>query len=187
MKIGFDLDGCVIQFMPVMLDILKQRYGLSYTQEQVTSFTLEDCLGITEKIKEDIVDRTIRGSMKCKPYEGAIEFINEYYRRSKHVVTFISGRRSEFRIVTFNWLDQWFPHIPYELILAGKADKGQIAKNSGIHVFIEDYFDGVLDLARNGIFVFMPVRPWNRDVKLPNVISFHEWKDIMCILDFYKE
>ena len=185
MKIGFDLDGCVIQLMPTMLHILKQKYGLFYTESDVTSFTLEECLGITEKIAIDIVDSALVEWEMWNPYEGAVEFINEYHRRTNETVTFITGRRSKFRIATFNWLDRWFPHTPYELTMAGSTDKGEIAKDYGINVFIEDYVDGVLDLAKHGIFVFMPARPWNKDVDLPNVITFHEWSDIHPILDYY--
>jgi len=185
MKIGFDLDGCVIQLMPTMLGILKKKYGLSYTEQDVTCWKLEDCLGITEQMTRSIVNESLGAWKSWKPYEGAIEFINEYHRRSGGIVTFITGRQPEFRIATYEWLDWWLPHIPYELILTGKANKGELARQLRIHMFIEDYFDGVLDLANNGIFVLMPARPWNRDVNLFNVITFNEWKDIMCVLDFY--
>jgi uncharacterized HAD superfamily protein len=185
MKIGFDLDGCVIQLMPTILSILKQKYGLSYTERDVTSFKLEDCLGITEKVIIDVVDLAIMKWERNKPYEGAIDFINEYHRRSKQKVTFVTARRPKFRIATFNWLDRWLPHTPYELILTGDYNKGEITSNVGLNVFVEDNIDGVFDLAQNGIFVFMPARPWNKDVGLPNVITFHEWADIHPILDYY--
>lgn len=187
MKIGFDLDGCVIQLMPTMLGILERKYELSFTEQDVTSFKLEECLGLTEKTTVDIVGSAINEWERNQPYEGAIDFINEYYRRSNQTVTFITARQPKFRVATFNWLDRWLPHTPYELVLTGDYNKGEVAKMLDINVFIEDYTDGVLDIAERGIFVFMPARPWNKDVDLPNVITFHEWTDIGCILDFYGE
>lgn len=185
MKIGFDLDGCVIQLMPTMLRILKKKYGLSYTIDDVTSFKLEDCLGITEDMIIDIVDTAATEWRSNKPYEGAIDFITDYHRRSEEIVTFVTARHPKFKIVTFNWLDRWLPHTPYELILTGNYNKSEIVKDLRMDMFVEDYDDCVLELASNGVFVFMPARPWNRDVNLPNVITFHEWSDIHCILDFY--
>ena len=47
MKLGFDIDGVIANFTDVLLQTIKQAYGLTLTEKDITSFSLSVVLGIT--------------------------------------------------------------------------------------------------------------------------------------------
>lgn len=185
MKIGFDLDGCIINFMPQIIDVLATKYGIHVDEKDNTTLTLEESYGITSDIAADTVNIALTQTGNCKPYEGAIEFVEQYHQRSKETVVFITSRGPHFQTYTFDWLDQWLPHTPYDLHCIGNGDKGRAAKALGAHLFVEDQITNILDIAWRGIFVFVPIRPWNKELQLDNVIRFRHWNELFPILEYY--
>jgi uncharacterized HAD superfamily protein len=47
MKLGFDIDGVIANFSQPLLQIIKQKYGVTLTEKDITSFSLTHVLGIT--------------------------------------------------------------------------------------------------------------------------------------------
>ena len=83
--------------------------------------------------------------------------------------------------ITEKWLDMHgFPRRKVYTVdlLHTKVD---VAKESGIDIFVDDSFDNFVDLNKNGIFTYLYDSPWNRkfDVGHMRINSLSELKKIL--------
>ena len=79
-----------------------------------------------------------------------------------------------------------FPNIFDEIIFANyftsKAkSKGELCKEKGISIMIEDNLDYAENVAQYGMTSYLLAKPWNQQYHNtnPKVIKVEEWKDII--------
>ena len=63
-------------------------------------------IDIDGTITEDVPNEEPERMVTCKPYEGSVDLINEWYREG-HVITFFTSRTEEHRKITEDWLDRY--------------------------------------------------------------------------------
>lgn len=65
------------------------------------------------------------------------------------------------REITEQWLKKnGFPEKPV-ISLELKSSKVNVAKNAGVDIFIDDFYDNFVDLNNNGVFCYLYTAPWN--------------------------
>ena len=77
-RLAFDIDGVLADTMTLFLDIARDAFGINgITVQDITSYELEECLGIAPEILAAITDRLLNGNHKAalKPIDGSPEVL----------------------------------------------------------------------------------------------------------------
>lgn len=145
-KIGFDVDGVLANFM-------KAWHVLHPEIPEFPSTWFTD-----NKMGEKFLEMREAGTLNdfylnIEPLIKADELKYEPH-------CYITSRPVP-KEITEQWLlMHGFPSKPVYSIDVRKS-KVEIAKESGIEIFIEDFFDNFVELNNNNIFTFLLTQPWN--------------------------
>ena len=181
--IAFDFDGVVANTMGLFLTIARRDYhleGLRY--EDITSYSLEECLGIDPQIMAAIIERLLAGDdfAELHPLDGSIDVLARM-GRSNHSLLFVTAR-SKAAPVT-QWLQQHLSSAPvdFEVVATGSFDnKDQVLKSWGKTHFVEDRLATCLGLAEAGIAPIVFKQPWNR--RPHPFVEVADWQEIAALL-----
>jgi hypothetical protein len=184
-QIGFDIDCVVADTMEAFIRLAERDHHISIAPEQITDFTVENCLAIAPDIIDSIFLRLLDAPLQNKllPMENAVAVLAKFARHAP--LTFVTARPNRKPI--FDWLEALLgPQIMTEARLVAMGDhNGKIdhIKELGISYFIDDRFETCEDIAAHGITAIVYNQPWNENRhNLPTVKS---WKEIeaLCALD----
>jgi uncharacterized HAD superfamily protein len=182
MKIGIDLDEIVFEFVKPYLRFVEEKKGISKNFEEASSYDLWEFLEIEKEEAYLLVNEFFlseRGG-KLKLVDGSFEAINSLSER--HKIFFITSRSETTLEKTLNQLNNFF--LNFDLYFSGEndgknKDKGELCKELGIGILIEDNGECSLKYAEEGIRVFLMDRPWNKNFEHENILRVFGWKDIL--------
>ncbi|MFC1829670.1 haloacid dehalogenase [Thermodesulfobacteriota bacterium] len=183
-SLAFDIDGVVADTMTLFLDIARDEFnidGIRY--EDITSYTLEDCLDIDTKTIGAIISKLLDGNHAAtlKPIAGAPEVLTRLGRKYSPIL-FVTARPYPGRI--HDWILKHLPVDPagIDIVTTGSFDgKAEVLLNRGISFFVEDRLETCFLLDTVGITPVLFKQPWNRDSH-----SFHEvdtWKELSSLIE----
>lgn len=184
-QIGFDIDCVVADTMEAFIRLAEQEYNIAVVPEQITDFTVENCLAIDPEIIDSIFMRLLAEPLEHKllPMENAVPVLEKFARHAP--LTFVTARPN--RTPIFDWLEALLgPQVMAEARLVAMGDhNGKInhIKELGISYFIDDRFETCEDIAAQGITAIVYNQPWNENRhNLPTVRSWSEI-EALCALD----
>jgi len=178
LKLGFDLDGCLVDFMSTFSAVVKQKYGLNILLNEIRKFRIKH-----EYLTDDQIKECVRITLSLwdvlESYPWAIRFIKKYYEITKYPPIFITARPDKEN--TYNWLHKWFK-IPFKIEFAGDENGGRksskVIKND-IDIFIEDRVKHAIEISSKEKCVWLLKRSWNRHIKENQyIIQVDDWYDI---------
>lgn len=182
----FDIDGVVANLDPFFLHDVCEHFGCALDEIDTSSH----CIKIpsmevpNEEIYKVVCNTVLKHGIDIPPCDGAVSFINEYYKKIGRPIVFITARNrsKEMLDCTKDWLNAYLSDIPY--IVHHNEDKGTVIKNSnGVYTsIVEDRLKTANDL--NFLQrVFLINRPWNmfRDTQphVQRITSFEEIWDFI--------
>jgi len=188
--IGLDLDDVIIDFNEGLMHYHNALYGTSYTRKDITSWALENTWGCTtnEAIQRvyDFYHSEEHG--RCPAVRGAVDMIHQL--SVVYSITVITSRPENVRELTTNWLNQHVPDILGEIHFLGhyhgpesrRKSKGEVCKELGVGLFIEDSLANAENVAEQGIPVLLFDKPWNQGDLPPNTIRMYSWEGIREML-----
>ena len=185
---AFDIDGVVADTMGTFLEIATSEYGIEgLSKDHITSYWLEQCLPVPEKIVWEIVDRIIKhpSQIGLQPIEGAIEGLTRFYEQCGSI-TFVTARPDKDGIE--EWLKGVLSHIDeaaIRVIATGVHEKkAEVLSDLGFRYFVEDNLDTCIHLCDQGIGAVVFDQPWNRQ-KTPfaRVRSWHELLELAGLME----
>lgn len=184
-QIGFDIDCVVADTMEAFIRLAEQEHNIAVVPEQITDFTVENCLAIDPDIIESIFLRLLAEPVENKllPMENAVPVLEKFAQYAP--LTFVTARPN--RTPIFDWLEALLgPQIMTEARLIAMGDhNGKVdhIKELGISYFIDDRFETCEDIAAHGITAIVYNQPWNENRhNLPTVKSWPEI-EALCALD----
>ena len=176
-QIGFDIDCVVADTMEAFIRLADQEHNISVIPEQITEFTVENCLAIDPDIIDSIFLRLLEEPLKHKlqPMRDAVPVLERF--ASYAPLTFVTARPN--RTPIYDWLEALLgPRIMTEARLVAMGDhNGKVdhIKELGISYFIDDRYETCEDLATHGINAIVYNQPWNENRhSLPTVKSWSE-------------
>lgn len=184
-SVAFDIDGVFADTMTLFLDIAREEYeidGIKY--EDITCYTLEDCIDIDEGIVEKIITKIMNGSHNAplKPINGATSVLTRIGQRYGPIL-FVTARLYHGPI--FNWIQSVLPlnTASIEVIATGsfEAKAGELLKRK-ISYFVEDRLETCFPLNEAGITPILFKQPWNRQ-KHP-FIEVGTWSELEALIKF---
>lgn len=157
-KIGLDIDEVLADWVA--------HWTLYHGQEVPETWNFDRSIGEKfDKLKDD-KDFWLSIPVKTSPYE--INFEPHCYITA--------------RSIPKEWTEEWldnngFPTMPVHVV-PHNASKVQVAKESGIDIFVDDRFENFVELNKAGVFCFLFDAPHNRryDVGFKRLYSL---KDII--------
>jgi hypothetical protein len=176
-QLGFDIDCVVADTMEAFIRLARQEHQLDIAPEQITEFTVENCLAVDPRIIDAIFLRLLDAPLehKLRPMENAVSVLKKFARQAP--LTFVTARPNRQPI--FDWLEALLgPQIMTEARLVAMGDHdGKIdhIKELGIRFFIDDRFETCQEIAAHGITAIVYTQPWNHQRhNLPTVKSWAE-------------
>ena len=176
LKFGFDIDGCIANIIPLLCSTVIKECSVKFTPRNISRYSIEEILDIPRSKVIGIINEVIANVDEVKPYPGAITFIQKYYEYSQEPIVLVSNRWDYYS--TQVWLNKWLS-VPW-IIKYTDCKKGQIVKDLGIDVFVEDRIENAEDIAKAGATVLLISRMWNKfyRIKDEGIIRVKGWKGI---------
>ncbi len=182
-KIGFDFDGVIADTAEAFIRLACKNYNYcTFSQEDITNFELENCIGIPRDNIEAIFNDILLDSLTTglQPMEGAVETLCQITEESQ--VTIITARPIHQPV--FDWLDHFFPAPAVEKICivatGDHNDKVRHIQQHGIEYFVDDRAETCMQLASEGITPFVFSQPWNQGRH--NLQTVANWKEVNELL-----
>lgn len=181
MRVCCDWDDVTVNFVPGLLKYYNAVHGKSLKFEDVVSFKLWE-IGIGTNLSEAI--QIIQGFYESEFYDGMgfVEGARENLLRIMQdgELHFITARYGSLRGRTNNEARINFPnarvHFSRNYLEDGKS-KGEIAKELGADVMIEDDVSTAMDCSRNGIATLLFDKPWNQEGN--GLVRVRNWQEVM--------
>ena len=162
MIIGIDVDSVLADLMVPLNAFHNKMSGTCITMDDYLEYSLVETWGCAH---QEVVDQVYAfyesPEMDNIPLiPGAIDGIT--YLRQKNELIVITSRPSTTKLSTCRWLNTHFPHSFKDIILSNQFSrnngesktKGEIGRELGVEVMIDDHIDYVEDCIQHGIKSF---------------------------------
>lgn len=184
-SVAFDIDGVVADTMSLFIDIARREFNLnSIRYEDITSYTLADCLDIQPEIIDDIVSRILDGnySATLNPIAGAPKVLSQL---GKHYgpVLFVTAR--PYLGPIREWIDQMLRLTPgsIDVIATGSHEaKAGILQKRKVSYFVEDRLETCFVLEHAGVQPILFKQPWNRQAH--PFVEVNSWNELQAMMAF---
>jgi uncharacterized HAD superfamily protein len=178
-KLAFDIDGVVADIMTTFLVLVRERYnrGHNFRYENLTTFSLAECLDLPPTIITDIIRELIDRphELPVEPFPHAVSVLT---RLAQEMPLLFVTARDRARPIE-RWLRQNLAAVDpaaIRVLATGDPDtKIHYLEDHGIRYFVEDRLETCLQLAAHGITPIVFAQPWNRHPHpFPEVQSWPE-------------
>lgn len=184
-RLAFDIDGVVADTMTLFLEIARHDYrvnGIRY--EDMTCYSLEECLGLDPLLIRIILDRIMEGdySFPLLSFEGSSQVLARIasYRTP---VLFVTARPHPGPISS--WIEELIPIKPemLEVVATGSFEaKADVLLTNGIGFFVEDRLETCFQLKAVGIEPILYRQPWNQDSH--PFAEVKGWDELEALIEF---
>lgn len=189
MKIAVDLDEVLGDFVGAFLRWYNHnQLGPRLTREDIVKYYFKDLLGWSKEDELKIMYRFFDdgGMASLEPMPGALAGVRELAK--VHELYVVSGRQSRLQQETEEWVNKYFPGVFKGVYLANQfsldggdvLDKGQMCKQLGCSVLIDDGSQHVESVMQSGVQVIILNHLWNSYHRLPpQVMRANDWPGIV--------
>ncbi len=165
-SLAFDIDGVVADIMTTFLTLARERYdcGDHLRYEDLTTFSLEDCLDLEPRIIAELIRELIDRpqQLAVEPFPQAAAVLTRLARETP--LLFVTARDRAGPILT--WLQSTLPQVaPQDIRVVATGDpdrKLHYLQEQKVRFFVEDRLETCLLLSDHGITPILFAQPWNR-------------------------
>lgn len=185
-KVGIDIDDVVVKTASGFLDFYNSKYGTSFAFEDIKTYDLDKAVGISleearEELDEFFDSEEFHKMELMESVKQSIEVLAKHFK-----IVFLTSRPIKYKESTENHLGYHFGNLDFEIIHStgssyeDTSSKGEICKNYGIDVMIEDNPDYAKDCSDKGVKVVLFDKPWNKEKEENEyLVRVNGWKDIL--------
>lgn len=188
MKIGYDIDGCVVNSAPFFTMDVSKKYGVLPGKlrqfdddgNELFLFNLPEGFTDWDGLKNTIADSIAFWHPAMSPVQGAIHTIYKIYAMTLQSPVFLTARDNR----TLGPFEEWLKdpvdfRLPYNLTRVEQhADKQHVVESMGITHYVEDRYRTACELAALGLRVYLIDAPYNRRDLPRNVTRCYTWDDV---------
>ncbi|MFH2064610.1 MAG: haloacid dehalogenase [Pseudomonadota bacterium] len=184
-SVAFDIDGVVADTMSLFIDIAKRDFSIDTIRyEDITSYSLEECLDIEHEIITAIVQKLLDGdySEPLRPIQDAPVVLSGLAKQFGPLL-FVTARPYPGPIVEWLMENLSLDSSGFEIITTGAFDaKADILLNRGITHFVEDRLETCHILDQKGIMPILFRQPWNRNNN--HFLEVGSWRELEKLIRF---
>jgi uncharacterized HAD superfamily protein len=176
--IGFDLDGCLVDWPAFVLSVINKRLGTTYKITDwrdyygLHSFVPEAQPIISEMVKDPV------SYLLSRPLKGAVRAVNTLTEYAD--VHFITCRPAHCEEATKSWLranDIW----EYASLIVTQGSKADIVKDMNLLAFVDDRAEFAQDVAPYVGTSIVFDMPWNQQ-EAEGTLRLHGWMETLDYL-----
>lgn len=192
-KIGLDFDDVLFDFNTGMMKFHNDTYGTSYTLADITKWDFKELwqCDADESLRRMRAFVISKYHDQASPIEGAIDAVR--YLRQRYDIHIITARDKVICPQTYKVADKFFSgsfqgvHYMHDNDKNVLGTKGDICRDLGIGIMVEDSLANAETLSASGITTLLFDRPWNQKDSLPtHVVRVFGWNDTLAkIKDFF--
>ncbi|MGC8710133.1 MAG: 5' nucleotidase, NT5C type [Candidatus Micrarchaeia archaeon] len=177
-SIGIDLDDTIADTVKPFLDILRNRYGFEMRREDWTRYLFSENPGA---IKVDVMElfKEVWNSPDSIPLldSNIPRIISDIHNKFEiYIVTATLGEDKTVRM----WLGEHSIEFDKIIYVRSPMQKGNI---HNISIYIDDYYEAAVNMAKRGKEVIILKQPWNAKFSA----SDDEFKDRITFADSWDE
>jgi len=182
--IGIDIDGVIVDIGSAMLPLLTEVCARPVACQDLCSWDLGKALNINEETMNRTWERFLDSDAwrYAPPIDGALTGLSAL---SQHEIWLVTSRPMSTQNLTLAWLHDnkvSFDHIVFDR----RGDKLSVGPK--FCVFVEDFLDEAITIAKAGIFTILFDQPWNQASKLPaNCKRVYDWNTLLLLINDLEE
>lgn len=182
-KIAFDIDGVLVDTMPLILHLVKERTGKDYCMHQFTEYDVSECLDISREtaheIYMDIMSDEYNHRLKLIP--GAKQVLQKLTK----VVDSVLLVTARHQLGGFKeWLCEQLEISLTKVHMIGTGSfeaKLEVLRDHGKTVMVEDRLETCFILAEGALTPLVFAQPWNRK---PHNFMDVDWRLIDGLISY---
>ena len=178
--IGIDIDGVIVDLGSAMLPLLSEVCTRPVLYQDLCSWDLGKALNIDDETMAHMWGRLFDSDALryAPPIKGAVEGLSAL---SNHEIWLVTSRPMSIESLTLSWLHD--NKVSYDhIVFNRRGDKLSVGPK--FDVFVEDFLDETITIAKAGIFTVLFDQPWNQVFKLPaNCKRAYNWDGVLQLID----
>jgi phosphoglycolate phosphatase-like HAD superfamily hydrolase len=163
MNIAFDLDGCLVDLMSHIQQLVFEIYDGTVIQNGNFDFETEPVL--SNRQRSELFHAVYKDWKYTEIYPGVEELFEKLYRYDRKPVHIVTARPYSCAHHTHMLVQRFSKKVPVTIDFAN-APFEKLDYLNGTDFFVEDRKSTCRAAAKIGMTVFMPVRPWNENLEL---------------------
>ena len=173
MKIAFDIDGCINDYLKHLTELLIKEYNIENVNQN--TYNILEQIGISTLEEQKAFYKKHQSYFESKkPRKDSVEIIN--LLKEENDIFIITARNYDESIWTQNWLNK--NGIKYDELLINTENKIGACKWKKIDVIVEDNPYNAVCLAEEGIKVLLFDNPYNQNIVHKNIKRCYSWNQI---------
>ena len=178
--IGIDIDGVIVDIGSAMLPLLSEVCARPVACQDLCSWDLGKALNIDEETMNRTWKRFFDSDAwrYAPPIDGAITGLSAL---SEQEIWLVTSRPISTQDLTLSWLHNNKVHYD-QIVFSRRGDK--LSVGPIFSVFVEDFLDEAITIAKAGIFTILFDQPWNQASKLPaNCKRAYNWGGVLQLIN----
>lgn len=174
--IGLDVDGIVADFFNPYVDFHNERYGTSFSVQDLYSHDLHTVFGLSfDAFLADVRTFFDTSSFRdIQPYAASLSLVPRLART--YTLRAVTARHVQTASDTAAFLQRYFNgcfhdihhlHDSYDTKAIDSRNKGSLCKQLGIHLLVDDSAANICSALKHGIQAVLVERPWNIREAIP--------------------
>ncbi|MFC2006439.1 hypothetical protein ACFLVG_05775 [Chloroflexota bacterium] len=178
--IGMDIDGVIVDIGKAMLPLLSEACARPVAYQDLCSWDLGEALNIDEEAIKRVWQQLFDSdALRYAPPIGSA--ISSLSLLNEHEIWLVTSRPISTRDLTLAWLQDNGIHYD-QIVLNRRGDKLSVGPT--FNIFIEDFLDEAITIAKAGIFTILFNQPWNQASKLSsNCKRAYNWDDVLHLIN----
>lgn len=174
MKLGFDIDGVISDFVGTFVKIVKREYDLTLTEADIYCHDLNLVLGISIKERNELIRKTLLNDMSVMP---KAQRILTSLKSEGHQIFIVTARFKDLVSATKAWLNN--KGIPYTRLIQLNQGEKYLAEVN-LDLIVEDNLEDALEWSQKVEHILVYDHPWNQTLNVKGLIKrVHSWDDIL--------
>ena len=186
--IGLDLDDVLAGFNETLSQYHNKHYGTKYRREDIRSFSLEETWNVTSEVAIQRLWAFLESPelTNTLPISGSVSGVHTLKQHSS--LQLVTARPESLKDKTFEWLERYFPKVFNEIHFVNhfgdgkRRGKGEVCKELGVEIFVDDSMANAVDIASVRIPVLLFDTPWNQGSVNEPIKRVHSWEEIVKVL-----
>jgi len=173
MKLGFDIDGVISDFVRSFIKIVKRHYDLTLAESDIYCHDLNLVLGISNQERNKLIRETLLEDLSL--ISGAKATLGRLIMEG-HQITILTARFSDLIDVTKNWLKK--KGISYSQLIHLNEGEKYLAK-ADLDLIVEDNLEDAIEWSQKVKHILLYDHPWNQSFNVKGLIKrVYSWNDI---------
>lgn len=182
LRLGFDMDGVLADFVTAFLTISNKLYGTSYTKKDWTQWSATNLYTDAQQDKVwDIIRTTKEFWYKLEPLEHGALLDAAERKHNLYFITsrvYVPGRSIEQQSAGWLLLNKRLT-FPTVLVVSDADHKQALCRDLQLDAFIDDKASTVEQINKAGVLCYVYDQPYNSGVKAPRVSKILDYVSSM--------